>query len=71
MKNNIKTALKASLLALSVASAAGCSYGVPAAVGDKVVIPRQDAFLFGALRSVFVCKVTDSGLANCVEGESP
>jgi len=51
----------------------GCAYGPM--VGDqaatKVVILRQDGFLFGALRSAYVCKVTDAGLSSCQEGESP
>lgn len=55
------------------ALSAGCAYGPM--VGDqtatKVVILRQDGFLFGALRAAFVCKVTDAGLSSCQEGESP
>ena len=49
----------------------GCSYGMIATTGDKVVIPREDGFLFGALRKVFVCKVTDAGVANCNSAENP
>ena len=49
----------------------GCAYGSIATTGDKVVIARQDGFLFGALRKVFVCKVTDAGVANCGSAESP
>jgi hypothetical protein len=49
----------------------GCSYGMIATTGDKVVITRNDAFLFGALRKVFVCKITDNGAASCAESESP
>lgn len=62
------------LMALGVfASAlAGCSYGEMAAVGtDKVVIMRQDLFLFGALRKAFVCKISDGGLTSCTANESP
>ena len=41
-------------------------------MGDKVVILRNDSFLFGALRKVFVCKVNDAGLANCqASAEAP
>ncbi len=56
-----------------IASAAtGCSYGGAAGAGaDKVVITRNDAFLFGILRKVFVCKVTDAGVSACAEGTSP
>ena len=62
------------LMALGVLSGAlaGCSYGDIAAVGtDKVVIMRNDLFLFGALRKAFVCKVADGGLTNCSANEVP
>ncbi len=51
----------------------GCSYGGIAAVGtDKVVIIRNDLFLFGALRKVYVCKVADRGVTDCAaDGEAP
>lgn len=68
MKNVIAMTLAAGLFA-GVLS--GCSYGMIAPVGDKVVIARQDNFLFGALRKVFVCKVGDQGLTNCSSAESP
>jgi hypothetical protein len=38
---------------------------------DKVVIARNDGFLFGALRKVFVCKVTDAGVSACQSADSP
>jgi hypothetical protein len=59
------------VLAASAALSQGCAYGSIATAGDKVVITRQDAFLFGALRKVFVCKVTDAGVANCASADSP
>ena len=62
------------LFAASVlaSAATGCAYGSIATAGnDKVVITRQDGFLFGILRKVFVCKVTDSGATACAEGVSP
>jgi hypothetical protein len=60
------------VLAAMAASATGCAYGSIATAGnDKVVITRQDGFLFGALRKVFVCKVTDGGTASCGTNESP
>jgi hypothetical protein len=50
----------------------GCAYGAAVAVsGDKVVILRNDSFLFGALRKAFVCKAGDGGLTNCADTESP
>lgn len=57
--------------ALALASAAGCAYSGAATTGDKVVVLRNDGFLFGALRKAYVCKVTDNGLTNCVTGETP
>jgi hypothetical protein len=68
MKNAIVMFLAAAALA---GATPACSYGMIATVGDKVVIPRNDGFLFGALRKVFVCKVTDAGVANCGSAESP
>jgi hypothetical protein len=49
----------------------GCSYGGIGASGDKAVVARNDGFLFGALRSVYVCKVTDAGLTSCQSGDAP
>ena len=61
------------LFAASViaSTASGCAYGSIATAGDKVVITRNDGFLFGALRKVFVCKVTDAGTTACGSAESP
>ena len=49
----------------------GCAYGGVAASGDKAVVLRNDAFLFGALRKAFVCKIGDAGLEGCSAGEAP
>jgi hypothetical protein len=61
------------LMAATVLSgvALGCSYGGVATVGDKVVIGRNDSFLYGALRKVFVCKVADSGVSSCAAADAP
>ena len=61
------------LLALGALSSLGaCGYGAATTVGtDKVVVLRQDGFLFGALRKAFVCKVGDSGLTGCATQENP
>lgn len=63
------------LLAVSVLAAAGmnaCAYAGAAVSGDKIVILRNDSLLFGALRKVYVCKVTDAGLAGCQQSaEAP
>lgn len=51
----------------------GCAYGAIAATpdGSKVVVLRQDSFLFGALRKAFVCRVADTGLSSCAANEAP
>lgn len=55
-----------------ILTAAGCSYGGIATVKDShVVITRNEAFLFGALRQVFVCKVTAAGVTGCAAKENP
>ena len=65
--------MKRILLGVFAAAAllSGCSYGGVATVGDKVVVTRNDGFLFGALRKVYVCKVSETGLSACNHGESP
>jgi hypothetical protein len=55
----------------AVASLSGCAYGGVATTGDKVVITKNDSFLFGIMRQVYVCKVGDSGVTNCKTAESP
>ena len=68
----MKKGLASLLAAAAIASAlTGCAYGSIATAGDKVVITRQDGFLYGILRKVFVCKVTDGGLSSCQEADSP
>ena len=49
----------------------GCAYGGVASTPDgTVVITRNDLFLFGALRKVFLCKVAGSTLS-CAETAAP
>ncbi len=70
----MKKSIASVLAAFTVAGALsmGCAYGGVSGVGaDKVVIARNDGFLFGILRKVFVCKVADSGVSSCAEGDSP
>ncbi len=70
MKKSVLSVLACITIASSLAT--GCAYGGVGGVGaDKVVIARNDAFLFGILRKVFVCKVTDAGVTACAEGEAP
>jgi hypothetical protein len=68
MKKGLAVLLAASMLS---GLAMGCAYAGVATVGDKVVIGRNDAFLFGALRKVFVCKVADSGVSSCAAADAP
>jgi hypothetical protein len=63
---------KCLLILVAVASLGGCAYGGVGGVGaDKAVVARNDAFLFGILRKVYVCKVSDGGLTGCQSNESP
>lgn len=53
------------------APALGCAYGGVGVAGDKAVVARNDGFLFGILRKVYVCKVADGGLTSCHDSDSP
>jgi hypothetical protein len=69
MKKTLATLMLAGFMGSMVG---GCAYAGVAAVGtDKVVVARNDAFLFGILRKVFVCKVSDAGVTACANAESP
>ena len=60
------------LVALALASTlGGCSYAGVATAGDAAIITRNDYFLFGALRKVYVCKITPTGLTQCSTAETP
>jgi len=59
------------LALVGVGSTVGCGYSGVATSGDKVVIARNDGFLFGILRKVYVCKVSDAGVTGCADSESP
>ncbi len=64
-------ALLVATLGATGAVVGGCAYGGVAAAPDgTIVITRNDLFLFGALRKVFVCKVAGSTL-NCAETAAP
>jgi len=67
----MKSGLAFVLAAAMVSGVFGCSYGGVATVGDKVVIARNDSFLYGALRKVFVCKVADTGVSSCQAADAP
>lgn len=51
---------------------AGCSYaGVATTADNKVVVTKNNGFLFGILNAIYVCDVTPGGLANCKAGDAP
>lgn len=66
MKNSI-----VALALVAIAATTGCAYSGASALGaDKVVITRDSA-LFGLLRTVFVCKVTNDGVSACQQADAP
>ena len=67
----MKKVICALILAATASGLSGCAYGGFGTVGDKAVVARNDAFLFGILRKVFVCKVTDTGLTSCQSADAP
>jgi hypothetical protein len=38
---------------------------------DRVLILRNDMFLFGGLRTAYICKASDAGLVDCQDEQSP
>jgi hypothetical protein len=66
--NMLKKLIAGALLAGALG---GCAYGGIATAGDKVVITRNDGFMGGLLRAVYVCDVTPQGVTNCAAAESP
>ena len=66
-----KFVLACCAMAILGTSLGACAYAGVATSGDKAVIARNDSMLYGALRKVFVCQITDAGLSNCVSNESP
>ena len=57
---------------LAVIVLTSCAYGGVTNVGkDHVVVLRNDAFLFGAIRRAYVCRATPGGLENCRYAENP
>jgi hypothetical protein len=60
------------VLVLGLACGAGaCGYAAIATAGDAAVVARNDWFLFGALRKVYVCKITPAGLTQCSSAATP
>ncbi len=72
MKISIIKSLVAAALVFSAISVSGCAYGAIEATADgKAVVTRNDGFLFGLLRAVYVCQITPAGLAQCASSENP
>lgn len=71
MKKLLRSLVLFGVVATSGAGMAACAYGDVVVMGDKAVIARNDQFLFGAMRKVFVCKVTAQGVTNCSTAENP
>lgn len=68
----MKRSILAVALAAFMSALVGCAYGgITATSSKQVVIPRNDWILFGALRKVYVCSVSEMGLGNCNAGEAP
>lgn len=68
----MKTRIMWIALALGVAfGSSACGYAAVATAGDAVVIARNDWFLFGALRKVYVCKITPAGVTQCSSADTP
>jgi len=66
--------MKKSILILAAISflGSGCSYTAVTRLGKgKVAVVKNDMFLFGALRKIFVCNATKAGLSNCSTNENP
>lgn len=68
MQNTLKALSIAILLGVG---ASGCGYAGVATAGDAAIIARNDWFLFGALRKVYVCKITPTGLTQCSNADTP
>jgi len=59
------------LCALSITASTGCGYAAVATSGDAAIVVRNDYLLFGALRKVYVCRITETGLTQCSSQDSP
>lgn len=63
--------LRSIILVLACLGATGCGYASVATSGDAAIVVRNDYLLFGALRKVYVCRITEAGLTQCSAAESP
>lgn len=68
----LKVLVTGLLLAFLASTGAACAYADVTAVDeDTVVVAENNGFLFGIFNAVYVCDVTDAGLANCSSQENP
>ncbi len=59
-------------LTMVAAMTPACAYGMIATSGKQVIVVRQDMFLLGALRKVYVCTISpNAGLTDCQNGMNP
>jgi hypothetical protein len=59
------------LIGMTMAGVFGCAYGAVATAADGTVyVARNDFFLFGLLRKMYICKPAGATLA-CTEVPSP
>ena len=65
-------ALMVIMACLMMAGATGCAYGHAVRVGkNRVLVLKNDGFLFGLLRKAHLCEVGSKGLKNCTEDQNP
>ena len=62
-----------SAIAILGSIAPACNYGSMAVAADgRILVARNDHFLFGGMRAIYVCDLEEAGLVNCAESpESP
>ena len=71
MKDTMKKLGVLALLAATFSGAFGCAYaGLATAPDGSVYVARNDLFLLGLLRKVYVCKPAGAGLV-CTEAAAP
>ena len=65
-------ALLVVMMSAMLVGATGCAYGTALRVGkNRVLVLKNDGFLFGLLRKAHLCDVGAKGLTNCSEDQNP
>ena len=59
------------LLAVVMLMSTACGYGAVASHTGKLFVARNDLFLFGALRTIYVCAEAVGGKMVCKEVAKP